>query len=167
MSGTCFVYPKGRPMPSFRFLVLATAAVGGVLLTSARADAHAMHAKVKVEGDSVRLDAYHDEEFPAEFADVTVTDAAGAVVLTGKTDETGVWTFPRPKPGKYAVTVRKPDGHVATTEFEVAGPAGPDAPTTFGGPRLNKWLGLSAGVLILLCISGASWMRRRRVRRLE
>lgn len=149
-------------MRAFRSLVLATAAVGGVLLTGARADAHAMHAVVDTKNDPIKLEAYYDEEMPADVADVTVTDADGNVVLTGTTNENGVWTFARPKPGKYTLIVRQA-GHVAKTEFEIAGT---DAPTVFGVPR-NKWIGLSAGVLILLCISGASWVRRRRARRLE
>lgn len=152
----------------FRFLVLAIAATAGALVTPDRAGAHAMHAKVDVTNDPARLDAYYDEDFPAEFADVTVTDADGNVVLTGKTDERGVWTFPRPKPGTYLATVKQADGHRAKCEFTVAGAAEPPAErTVFIEPRLNKWVGLSIGVAVLLGVSGISWLRRRRGRRLE
>ena len=150
-------------MRTFRFLVLATVAAAGALVIPTRADAHAMHAKVDVTNDPARLDAYFDENFPAELADVTVTDADGNVVLTGKTDKRGVWMFPRPKPGTYVLTVKEPDGHVAKREFTV----GAGEETVFTGRRLNKWVGLSIGVVVLLGASGISWLLRRRGRRLE
>ena len=153
----------GCAMRVFRFLVLATATAAGALVTPARADAHGMHAKVDVTNDPARLDAYFDEDMPAKFADVTVTDADGNVVVSGKTDERGVWTFPRPKPGTYVLTVKEPDGHVAKREFTVGGAE----QTVFTGRRLNKWVGLTIGVVVLLGASGVSWSLRRRRRRLE
>jgi nickel transport protein len=153
-----------RVMRVFRLLVLAIVIGGGALVTPARADAHAMHADVDVTTDPAKLLAYFDEEMPAGFADVTVTDVDGNVVLTGKTDEHGVWTFPRPKPGTYVLTVKEPDGHVAKREFTVAGTA---EQTVFAERRLNKWVGLTIGVAVLLGASGVSWLLRRRGRRLE
>lgn len=156
----------GRVMRVFRLLVLATAAAAGALLTPARAAAHAMFADVTVAADSVKLLAYFEEDLPAEFADVTVTDADGNVVLAGKTDERGVWTFPRPAPGTYTLKVKQ-TGHVAKREFTVTGASEAEAPAVSGGRRLNKWVGLAVGVVVLLGVSGASWLLRRRGRRLE
>ena len=98
-------------MRVIRLLVLATAAAGGVLLGPAVASAHAMGAKVTV-AEEVRVEAYFEDDFPAEFAEASVTDADGKEVLTGKTDERGVWTFAKPGPGRYTLTV-KSAGHVA------------------------------------------------------
>jgi hypothetical protein len=155
---------------TLRVLVLATLPAAGVLLAPGRAAAHAMHATVTVTADAVKLEAFYDEELPADDADVTVTDADGNVVASGKTDERGLWTAPRPaKPGTYKLTVRQA-GHVSRRTFEISAATDPDAadgPEVYGGRRLNKWLGLSIGVLILLAISAASWWRHRRARRLE
>jgi nickel transport protein len=164
MSGPFEIVLMERVMRVFRLLVLVTA---GAPLTPVRADAHGMHAKVDVTNDPARLDAYFDENFPAEFADVTVTDADGNVVLTGKTDGRGVWTFPRPKPGTYVLTVKEPDGHVAKRKFTVAGADEQAEQTVYTGRRLNKWVGLTIGVVGLLGVSGVSWLLRRRGRRLE
>ena len=153
-------------MPTLRFLVLATCAGVGVLPAAGRAGAHALHAKVDATNDPVKLEAFYDEEMPAEFADATVTDASGAVVRAGKTDERGVWTFARPGPGTYALSVQQ-TGHRAKVAFEIPGAPDPDAPAVYGGRRLNKWVGLSVGVALLLGVSGATWLRRRRGRRLE
>jgi hypothetical protein len=148
-------------MRRFRFLVLATAAAGGVLLGPAPAGAHALHADLVVAAE-VRLVAYFDDDLPADGAAAVVTDGAGAEVLSGRTDGRGVWTFPRPRPGAYALTV-KSVGHAARVEFVVADE--PDAPAVaFAGPRRNQALGLAAGAGGLLVLSAAFWfVRRRRV----
>lgn len=154
-------------MHPFRLFVLATCTAVGVLVGAGRAGAHGLHAKLDYSGDPIKLEAYYDEELPADFADVTVTDADGTVVLRGKTDERGLWSFPRPKPGAYKLTVEQ-IGHIARAKFEIAGgPAESGAPTVYDGRPLNKWIGLSAGLLIIFCISGVTWLRRRRARRLE
>ncbi len=146
-----------------RYLVLGTATVAGVLFAPGRAGAHAMHADVKFVNDTVQLLAYFEEDVPAEFADVTVTDADGNIVLTGKTDERGVWTFPRPKPGRYTITA-KLVGHVVKAPLPIDGAAEEAVTPT---DRRNKWVGLALGVAGLLGVSGASWLLRRRTRRLE
>ena len=153
----------GRVMRAFRSLVLAIAATAGALLLPARADAHAMHADLVTTADPFKLTAFFDEDLPAEFAEVTVTDAEGSVVLTGKTDGRGVFTFPRPKPGAYKLTVDSV-GHVARREFTVEGETGGAVAADW---RPNKWVGLGIGVGGLLGLSGASWLLRRRGRRLE
>ena len=153
----------GRVTRTFRFLVLATAAAAGALLTPTRAGAHAMDVRIDPATVLYKVTASFDEDLPAEFADVTVTDADGNVVLTGKTDERGVWTFPRPKPGRYLLTV-KSVGHIARREFTVDGET---EGTVSSDWRPNKWVGLTIGVGGLLGLSGVSWLLRRRGRRVE
>jgi hypothetical protein len=148
-------------MRPFRLLVLATAAAGGVLLAPAVASAHDLRARVTLAA-AVKLEAFFDDDTPAELADVRVTDAGGAEVLAGKTDDRGVWTFPRPNPGRYTATV-KSAGHVAKVEFPVEGD--PEAPPAVYAPwRMNKALGLAIGLVLLLGLSAASWLIRRRRR---
>ena len=146
-------------MRRFRLLVLATvAAVGGL---PASAAAHGMFADVTV-ADAVTLVAYFDGDEPAEFAEVQVTDADGTVVASGKTDERGLWTFPKPRPGAYTLTVRS-IGHVAKRAFRVGGE--PDAPpAVYTGWRPNTAVALIVGVGGLLGISAVSWFLRRRRR---
>jgi nickel transport protein len=147
-------------MRQFRFLVLATAITGGVLLGTSAASAHDLRAKVTV-ADAVRVEAYFDGDMPAEFADVSVTDAAGAEVLVGKTDERGVWTFPLPKPGEYTLRVKSIDGHAARVVFRVE-EAAETSPVVYAPWRMNKALALAIGLLLLLGLSAVSWFRGRR-----
>jgi hypothetical protein len=151
-------------MRSFRFLVLATVAALGALLGPGRAAAHDINATVDVTADPVKVVTFSvDDDAPVEGADVTVTDAGGTVVATGKTDERGIWTFPRPKPGNYTLVVSFP-GHRAKVDFTVGGSA--DG-TVYTGWRMNKWLGLGTGVAVLLGISALSWFRNRRRSKVE
>jgi hypothetical protein len=143
----------------FRFLVLATAVAGGVLLVPARAAAHTLLADVVVAAE-VKLLAYFDDDVPARSAEVVVADPGGTAVLTGKTDARGVWTFPRPAPGAYLLTVTA-SGHSARVPFAVA--ADPDAPAVaYTGPRPNRALGLALGVAGLFGFSALFWFFRRR-----
>jgi hypothetical protein len=146
-------------MRGFRLLVLATAVGCGVLGTSTNASAHALRTKVTV-AETVKVEAYFDGGEPAEFADATVTDASGTEILTGKTDERGVWTFPLPKPGAFTLRVRLKDGHAAKVEFRVEDEA--EAPVVYEPWRMNKALALAVGLLLLLGVSAASWYRNRR-----
>ena len=150
-------------MRRFRFLVLATAAALGGLLTPAPARAHAFHADVTV-ADVVTVVAYFDGDEPAESADVEVIDADGTVIASGKTDARGSWTFPKPKPGAYVLTARS-IGHVAKQEFRVDGE--PDAaPAVYAGWRANRAVALASGLALLLGTSAVSWflLRRRQVK---
>ena len=150
----------GADMRMYRFLVLATAATGGVLLAPPAASAHALHAKVELRADTVSVTAYFNDNFPAEDAECVLLDAGGAEVVAGKADENGRWSFPRPAPGQYTLKV-KCFGHVARVPLAVDGAGG--APTEVRtGPPLNKAVGLGAGVVLLLGVSAASWFIRRR-----
>lgn len=144
-----------------RFLVLAIAALGGVLCAPADAFAHSMNAKVTIT-DEVKVEAYFEDDFPAEFAEVKVIDTNGKEVLAGKTDERGVWTFPKPAPGSYTLAVTSL-GHVATVRFQVEDEPGA-APVTHTNWRLNKFLGLGIGLVVIFGISAVSWLIRRRKR---
>jgi hypothetical protein len=152
---------SGGVTRGFRLLVLATAALGGVLFTPTRASAHDLRAKVTV-AEAVKVEAYFDGDTRAEFADATVTDESGAEVLTGKTDEHGAWTFPLPKPGAYTLRVRLKDGHAAKVEFRVESESETEAPAVYAPRRMNTALALAAGLVLLLGVSAVCWYRTRR-----
>ncbi len=146
-------------MRAFRLLVLATAAVGGVLLLPAYASAHGMAASVEVRADSIYVLAYFDDDSPADSATVSVTDATGKEVATGTTNDRGEWTFPLLVPGNYILTATC-IGHAAKVNFHVEGKPGPATFDSNG--RFGKVAGLTIGLALLLGISAASWLWRRR-----
>lgn len=151
-----------------RLLVLLPA-LAAVALSPAPALAHDLRVVVKLPADEptvVVIEAGFDDDAPAEAAAVTIVDAEQYIIAEGKTDDRGVCRLPRPAPGKYtakAVAI----GHRDRVAFEVVGPPKPeapaaDAPTEYRGWRLDRTIGLSAGVGGLLLISGAYWWLRGR-----
>ena len=132
-----------------RSFVLPMLALAVVLFAPAVATAHDLRATVKVEVEILRVEADYEGEDPVQGGLVTLTDATGAVVASGKTDDRGIWTCPRPAPGNYTVVVEQA-GHRRTVPVEVPG----DGKTATVSPdRLDKRVGLIVGVGIVFVAS--------------
>jgi nickel transport protein len=76
----------------------------------APAFAHKLCVEPKFVGDHIRVEAFYEDNTPAQEAKITVRNG-GAVVAEGRTDEKGVWTCTLP-PGDYTVKAETL-GHVA------------------------------------------------------
>jgi len=93
------------------------------LLLPGVALAHAVGVEAKLKDGKVNVEAFFDDDTPAQEAKIIVTDADGKTVAEGKTDKTGRWSFPAPAAGKYKVVVEAGPGHRATTTLTVPAPA--------------------------------------------
>jgi hypothetical protein len=148
-----------------RFLVLV-AAVAVAMLAPGRAQAHDLHAKVKLLPDAVVVEAWFvwpDEDEPAKGVTVEILDGTGAKVAEGKTDEKGVCRLAKLGPGKYKAKVLESRGHADEVEFHIEAAATPlDAPIEYARERPNQAIGLAVGVGGLLAASVAYWLLRRR-----
>src|SRR5207237_711681 len=111
-----------------RTLVRAAVALVLVAGFAGPAAAHAIDAEAKLKDGTVTVEAFYDDNTPAENATVTITDPGGKVVAEGKTDARGVWAFPAPPPGKYNMVVDAGAGHRKTKELTI--PAGKPPATT-------------------------------------
>jgi nickel transport protein len=130
------------------------------------AAAHGLDFEPTLKDGRVRVEAYYDDDTPADAAAVTVTDAANVVILEGKTDAKGVWEFAAPPPGRYAVKVNAGDGHVAKRTITIPEPDGAagsisDGPTraAFTGP--TRWVLAAVGVA---AIGGLTVLAKRLAR---
>jgi hypothetical protein len=153
-------------------------AVAVVLLVAARADAHALHAEARLKGDRVTVEAFYSDDAPARNARVVVNDKIGGEIASGRTDESGAWSFPRPKSGNYEVTVDAGEGH--RTRVPIAIPSDPrvGAPSDAGedsgvivtaGPTRAElirlpWLRVIIGLAAIATLAGALWLATRRGR---
>jgi nickel transport protein len=142
-------------------------AVLGLLALAGPARAHALGAECKVVGGRVEVEAYYDDDTPARDAKVSVRDAAQKVIVEGRTDERGCWSFPQPAAGKYEVVVDAGAGHRATVKVTVTGdpPAGPpqvvsDGPTREEFTR-TPWLKVAIGLAAIAVLAGAFWLSRQ------
>jgi nickel transport protein len=122
-------------MNSLRTFGLGPAAIFLLLVAVRPASAHALGAECRLRGDRVEVEAYYDDDTPARDARVTVQDAAKKSLAEGRTNDKGFWSFPRPQPGRYRVTVDAGAGHRATVTITVpsAQPDGTTAASTSTG----------------------------------
>jgi hypothetical protein len=90
-----------------------------LLLGTNPAVAHALGAECRLRGNKVEVEAFFDDDTPAQDAKVTVTDAQRQVIARGRTDEEGRWSFPAPQPGDYLVLVEAGGGHSAKVKMTV------------------------------------------------
>jgi nickel transport protein len=119
-------------------------------------------------GDRLRVEAYYEDDTPADDAKVTVLQGE-TVVAEGKTDDKGVWSCPLPPPGSYRVKVLSV-GHVGLKAVEIAGPPletsdpGSDPavnPEQRAENTKTPWNRLGLGVGLILGMALAWWLIRR------
>ena len=131
-----------------------------LLLAASPALAHRLHVDAKVAGDLIRVEAFYDDDTPAQEAKITLT-LGDQLAVEGRTDDKGVWTCPRPAPGTYTVRavsvghaakdshlVPEPEPTQATIEQEP--PASPERVKQTRTP----WARLAAGLAII----GGLWV---------
>jgi len=91
--------------------VLVLVGASAVVLPSS-ASAHRLNVFAYVVGDKVNVEAYFSGGARAQGADVTVYSAEEEVLLTGRTDEKGLWVFPVPAvEGDLEIVAETKDGH--------------------------------------------------------
>jgi nickel transport protein len=87
--------------------------------------AHGIGVEVKLQGNTVRVEAFFDDDTAASEAKVKVTALDGPFALQGVTDKEGHWSFPIPAPGKYRVAVDAGSGHLAQTTLTIPASSAP------------------------------------------
>jgi hypothetical protein len=145
-------------------IILAFAAL---LIGACPAFAHKLHVDARVAGDQVRVEAYYDDDTPAQQAKIAVLKN-DVVIAEGRTDDKGVWTCAKPPAGTYTVRAENL-GHAAKETLvladTVAGPPPPqlsaaddsnsmppsdrESRTATPWRRLGLGLGLIAGVTLV------------------
>ena len=136
------------------------------LALPAFAQAHAVGVEAKLVGEAVRIEAFFDDDTPADGAKVTVRDGANALVAEGVTDDKGVWSFAVPPAGKYAVRVDAGGGHAATAvvtipERATSTTAISDGPSRESFTGWQRWATAGVGVAL---IAAGTWLVKRRLR---
>jgi hypothetical protein len=95
---------------------LSIVAIALLTLGASPAFAHKMYVEGKPLTDHVRVEAYYEDDTPAQEAKIKILKD-DAVVAEGRTDEKGVWTCVLP-PGHYSVRAETL-GHAANCVIEV------------------------------------------------
>jgi hypothetical protein len=116
---------------------------------AATAEAHGLYVHTELRGNQLRIEAWFDDDTPAEKARVKIVSGT-TVIREGVTDEKGLWLTESLSPGKYQIQVDAGAGHRRDTEFnmtekDVSGTAGP----TKIEVKEQQWIGVLAGLLII------------------
>jgi nickel transport protein len=134
--------------------------VVALLVLSSSAFAHKLHVDARVDGDLVRVEAYHDDDTPAQEAKITVLDGE-KLIAEGRTDDKGVWTFAKPGPGSYLVRAASV-GHAAKTRLDIAAaPSPPPIPNQRKEVTNTPWRRIGMGLGIILGVSIVGLILRR------
>jgi nickel transport protein len=138
-----------------------------LLSGTSSAFAHRLHVDPKIAGDQLRVEAYYDDDTPAQEAKITVRSGE-MTVAEGRTDEKGVWTCPKPAAGKYTVRAESV-GHAATETLDIGEMAAAVEPAAADGfqsaQRLantrTPWRNLAMGLGLLgtVCVA---WLFTRK-----
>jgi hypothetical protein len=139
------------------FFVLVTLALVVALLLPGRGEAHDLQGRVTLLPETVVVEAWFNDDTPAEGASVSVTTADGHVVWSGRTDEKGVCRLGKLTPGRYRAVIESV-GHREEIEFPIESEGGL---LEYHNWRMNKWLGVAIGVGGLLLLSSIFLLRRR------
>lgn len=139
-----------------RLLALST-----VLLFGSKLFAHQLLLEAKIEATQVRVEAFFDDDSPADEAAVQVTNEGGELIAEGKTDANGVWYFPRPKAGTYSLKASSV-GHVGKKTLVVPEEPRPvETPSTRDEQTRTPWakIGIGLGVIFLFTLG---WLFSRK-----
>jgi nickel transport protein len=126
-----------------------------ILLTlTSPACAHRLLYDHRVDGSELRVEAYYDDDTPAQQARVTIS-LEGTTVAEGRTDDRGVWICPKPPPGTYTVRIEgvghATEGPLEIADHPVPAPEADDRTARTSTPwrRIGLGVGIIAGVTIL------------------
>jgi len=115
-------------------IISVIATIVGGMMAAPEVFAHKMLISCDGRGERLRVEAFFDDDTPAQNAKVIVENEAREIVLEGKTDDRGVWSVPKPAPGKYLVRAET-FGHVAREALVVA--AETSAPKVIAPPEMS------------------------------
>jgi hypothetical protein len=110
-------------------------AVACLLMTPMAASAHKLDAECRLKDGKVHVEAYFEDNTPAQQALVRVLDAQKQEVIRQKTDAEGRCSFDAPAPGTYRVVVDAGEGHRAEQKMIIPGAAARQQPA---GTRVSE-----------------------------
>jgi nickel transport protein len=134
------------------------------LLVPAAALAHAMDFECRLQGGKLWIEAYFEDDAPAQQALVRVLDAEQREAIRGKTDADGKWSCAAPPPGRYRVIVDAGAGHRAEHPITVPETNSSEQRVSLGGARAEHtqfpWLKAALGVGTIAGLSLAFLLAR-------
>lgn len=109
---------------------------------------HKLCAEVKLVGDRLQVEAWYDNDLPADNTKV-ILYRDKVVISEGKTDERGLCQLPIPLAGNYRVEVNAGGGHRIEVTFEIAAEPIVAAGETKEQSQRRRWIGMTLGLCLI------------------
>ncbi len=110
---------------------------------------HKLCAKIELQGDKLIVEAFYDNDIPAENAKVKLLQQQ-KTLAEATTDDKGLCTLTIPPAGDYLLDISAGGGHRTEVAFTIGAEAVADAGDTKSGVSNKRWWGTTAGVLIIV-----------------
>lgn len=123
---------------------------------------HNLCAKVDIQGANLRIEAFYDNETPADGAKVKLISNK-TTLREAITDERGLCSIPAPAAGNYTIEVNAGGGHRTEITFTIEAAldeqtAGADKESVFQRRIWGAIIGL--GVIVALTFAGRTALRK-------
>lgn len=152
----------------YDFYRLSIVSLGFLLLDAGCSWAHGLSVFPRFRGDKVEIIAKFSDGTVARKAAVEVYDAKNKVIHSGTTDSKGRWSFPKPGPGEYRITVNAGAGHLAATPLSITTDAlSTDLQNNSAKPRIVDdspafyWAKVGTGIAVIGVICLALFVAKR------
>jgi hypothetical protein len=153
-----------------RFFIRSFMALIGVCLSASPLFAHKLLLDCRLRDDRLRVEAFYDDDTPAQQAKIVVENLEKQVIAEGLTDEKGTWNCPVPVSGEYTVRAESV-GHTARETLSVR-QSTVDNPSsierkTAPEPASHEekismpWLKLAIGIALIAGVGALFWFARR------
>jgi len=148
---------KGLPAPG-RSLITS---LFFFFISVATVHAHGVHVFARLDGDLIVTESYFSDERKVNEGVIRVYDPSGALLLEGKTDDKGVFSFKVPQETDLKIVLEVSMGHRAEyllTAEELTGRASTERQPERGPGLLEAGVGIG----IILLIAGLTYFGRRK-----
>jgi hypothetical protein len=134
---------------------------------------HAVHLQCRLEEKKLVIEAFYDDDMPAQDALVEIVDAQNKVLVSGRTNDKGVFRTEKPTPGKYLVRLDAGAGHKAKVNVTIpatgpltTAPAGKGQIVSEGPTREEvtrfPWEQIGLGLLVIVGVCAGLWLMTSR-----
>ncbi|WP_020468842.1 carboxypeptidase-like regulatory domain-containing protein [Zavarzinella formosa] len=127
------------------------------LLTHSSAHAHKMLATCRLTETEVLVEVYYEDDSPADGAKIQIRQG-DAVLVEGRTDDTGKWTALRLASGEYVLRAEH-YGHVVLEPFTVPDSnLKPEETPLKREPAGVRWARIGVGIGVIVGFFAAIWV---------
>jgi hypothetical protein len=156
------------------FLFRSLIALGGICLSASPIFAHKLLLDCRLRDDRLRVEAFYDDDTPAQNAKIVVENDRKQVVAKGLTDEKGCWNCAVPTSGEYTVRAES-IGHAAKETLAIKESAldnsrsierkiSSEPAATRDEKTAMPWVSITIGLAMLACLGALVWFIRGRKR---